>query len=190
MEIRKHSPKQPARVARLVRPISVKFVGHATMDVAIGRLHKAVESNAPMEPQGPDGDQRLIGEISERSIRLSVTDANWTRRRKGWRVEFVGMIEPGPEGCVLTGEVDIEDHAEFRVLMRLFRVGAALPILFSIVYAATFAFGVERPFSPALLGIGIGILALISARWLENSIEDAAADDAHALINLLKSQLT
>ena len=108
----------------------------------------------------------------------------------GWKVEFVGQIERAPEGPVLTGEVDIEDHQAFRWVMRLFRVATLFPLLFGIASIAELLPSSQPPISAGLFGIGVSVGAFLAARGLENSIERAAADDARVLINFLKSQLT
>lgn len=161
-----------------------------SVEEAVSRLRRAVESAAPAEPQRPDSDRRLTGEASDRSIRLSLIDSNWTRRRIGWKVEFVGQMARTPEGTVLIGEVDIADHRAFRQVMWLFRGAALLPFLFGIAYVTGYLPADQPPISAGLFGIGVPVVAFLAARWLELSIERAAADDARVLINFLNLELT
>jgi len=179
-------PEQLAAPARLVRPIPVRLVVREPVEVALSRLRRAVETAAPAEPQRLDSNRRLIGESSDRSIRLSVTDS----RRIGWKVEFVGHMEQTSEGAVLAGEVDIEDHRALRPLMWLLQLGAVVPLLFGIAdIGANLASG-QPPISSGLFGVGVAVGGLLAVRSLWIWIERAAADDAQVLISFLNSHLT
>ena len=158
-----------------------------TAERARERLRAAVESGASLGPAGGPQDRRVRGMVTDQSIRLWVSDMRRWTRRKNWNIEFQGQLRGSPEGAVLEGVVDIPDRLALRWIMRLFRVGSAMPAAFVVVLAARQ--GIDPPIAMELASaIAIVIVTSLATVWMERSGERAAADDARLLVAFLRSE--
>jgi hypothetical protein len=189
MTDREESPEHPAFPERLRDALSVTLPLRVPLAEAIGRLRVAVESREPVEPGSTATDRRLTGEISGESVRLSVADADWAHRRKGWKVQFVGRFEPLPAPTALQGTMDIANHRFIRRWMWFMRVAAVVPFLLGIGSALGLLGGSDSPTFALLFGLGVSLFASWAAFGLKDSIEHAAADDARVLADYLRSRL-
>jgi hypothetical protein len=174
---------------KLTAAIPVTVLLGMPLAEALVRLRLAVDSGAPVEEASLMTDRRLTGKILANSVRLSVADANWAHRRKGWKIEFVGSLESTPAPGAVRGTVDIANHRSFRRRMWVFRAAALLPLPLGIGAALGYLNGSDPPLFSALFGLGITILGSAGAHLLVDSIERAAADDARVLTTFLRSRL-
>lgn len=172
--------------SRLRAPVLVVVDLKMPVDEAVGHLQRALADRASVE-LGPAGsDRRLSGEVSAETARLTVTDANWRRRRVGWSIEFEGTMEAEPGYGVLSGVVAIEGYKAFHLMMTLFRAVALIPILFAIAAAV----GRIGGGTPVLLqNLGFAVIWVLAVWALETSIQLAAADDARVLVLYLQREV-
>jgi hypothetical protein len=189
MTAREESPEHPAFPERLRDALSVTLPLRVPLAEAIGRLRLAVESREPVEGDSTTTDRRLTGEISGESVRLSVLDADWAHRRKGWKIQFVGRFEPSPAPIALQGTMDIANHRFIRPWMWFMRVVALAPFLLGIGSAFGLLRGSDSPTFALVFGLSVSLFASWGAFALKDSIERAAADDARVLADYLRSRL-
>jgi hypothetical protein len=169
-------------------PVTVQLSTPVTE--AAGRLRLAIDSSEAVEVATDTHDRRLTGEISAGSVRLSVSDSDRSHRRVGWRIEFVGRFESAPAPGVLDGFVDIGNHWVIRARIWFLRLAALIPLALGIGSASGILNSVSAPIFDALFGAGIGLVGLVGASWVQDSIERAAADDAQVLMAFLRSRLS
>jgi len=184
-----NGPESRAIPPRLKSPVSVAVALSVPREEALRRLRAAIDISASVEHGSQPTDRRLTGEVSEEVVRLSVADANWTRRRQGWNIEFRGRIESGPRHGALRGVVEIANTNRVRPLLWLVRVAAVVPFFFGIASLMSRSTGDPVQIGPLIFGAAITVLALLAVYLLESSVESAAADDANSLTNYLRSQV-
>lgn len=173
MTPRSESTSPQAIPERLTAATPVTVLLGVPLAEALSRLRRAVDSGAPVDEASLTTDRRLTGEISARSVRLSVADSNWAHRRRGWKIEFFGRFESTPAPGALRGVVDIANHRSFRRRMLVFRVAALLPLPLGIGSALGYLNGSDPPLFTALFGLSITIFPRwgpardprIAARW-------------------------
>jgi hypothetical protein len=153
---------------------------------ALSWLRVAVASSASIDSGSEAMDRRLIGEVSETAISVSVEDANLTRRRKGWKVQFRGRIERAPGHGALRGIIEIENTNLVRRFIWMFRIAALGPLAFGI---ASLVSRNGADIGSFIFGLAITLIAFVAIHQLDTSIDRLAADDARAMTRYLRSHL-
>jgi hypothetical protein len=182
------SPEHPPFPDRLRTAFPVTLPLLVTPAEAVDRLRLALETGTRVDVGRGTTDRRLTGEITEQSVRLSVLDADWAHRRKGWKIEFLGRFEQSPAPTVLRGTVDTNPR-RIRGWIRFMRALAVVPFLLGIASAFGLLDGSDSPTFALLFGLGVSLFASWAGFGLQDSIERAAADDARVLVDFLRSRL-
>lgn len=176
---------------RLRSPMFVEIDSPASASDAAQRLRRAVGERSSIELEGgATSDRRAAGQVSGDEVRLRVHDADWTRRRKSWNVEFRGEIRAADSRSVLRGRIDIPDRSALRVYMRLARLGVVLVVVVaSVVLFRQISEGDRGGLEKAVITVLFAGLAIAGSFWLEASGERNAAEDARLLFEFLKRTL-
>lgn len=172
----------PARV-----PVEIELAAGMSVTGAAERLRQAIEDRPSVE-DGTDRarDRRLIGVVVGPTVDLAVRDERLWTRRKGFQVEFHGALEGTPAGAVLRGTIDIPEHRQLGVFLRLFAAIGALIVPMAIaIEVRDLASGSPFAFEPVALALGIAAITVLGTIRLAADIEHAAADDARLVAAFL-----
>jgi hypothetical protein len=176
----------------LRRPVEVVVPTGLSVGDAALLLQQMVDERPSIEVMaGARTDRRVVGSVSGQRADLSIRDQRLRTRRKSWNIEFLGTLEPMPDGATLRGTIDIPDRRPLHSILWMFRIGAGLAALFWIALAlGDLAPGASVPIVP-IIAVIAGVVAF---GWVMAKMEDdgqrAASEDARLLMDFLHRSLT
>jgi hypothetical protein len=169
--------------ARLDRPIELVVDVVLPIEEARELLRQAVERKVSIEESGNETGRRLSGKVTPEIVHLVIREANWTRRRKNWNVEFGGRFEEMGSRTTLRGVIDAVD----RPTSFLFLLRAASIVVVAVAIVVVIFQGADRLIG-ATVAFAISAVWLVGAQLLTLEGERSAADDASTLaVYLLRS---
>lgn len=106
---------------------------------------------------------------------------------KGFEVMFHGSLEAAGTGVVLRGMIDIEEHRQLRILLKLLALIGVLIVPMALGFEVrNLATGARFEWQPVALALGIAAITVYGTVRVAVDIERAAADDARLVAAFLE----